>query len=68
MVEEEWRSRVWGEVESRVRESDKEYKDTMHRNNKHEFEHLMSTFELQRKLKDDLLGRVYQQCNDQVYK
>lgn len=37
MVEEEWRSRVWGEVESRVRESDKEYKDTMHRNNKHEF-------------------------------
>ncbi len=40
----------------------------MHRNNKHEFEHLMNTFELQRKLKDDLIEKVYQQCNDQIYK
>lgn len=28
----------------------------------------MSTFELQRKLKDDLIEKVYQQCNDQIYK
>ena len=43
-VEEELKAKIWGEVEVRVRQSDKEYRDPMHRNHKHEFEHLMNTF------------------------
>ena len=52
----------------RIRESENEYKDSIHRNNKHEHEHLIYTNELQRKLKDDLIAKIYSQCNRCVYK
>lgn len=55
-------------MEYRIRESDREYKDTLHRNSKHEFEHLMNTYELQRKLKDELIDKVYELSNNLVYK
>lgn len=43
VVNEELKNEGWRLIEMRIRESENEYKDSIHRNNKHEHEHLIYT-------------------------
>lgn len=56
------------EIDERLRESELGFRDAEHKNAKHQHHHLLNAFDLQRKLREELLGRIYAMQDCKRYK